>query len=87
MGPRWDLGKHCAIRAAALNIMILTVTRADRGRVMEAKEVLLLIGMGIQRVVVEWSMDLQRVLSCPDQVEEEESRINTLAKREDRAEV
>ena len=58
MDLSWDLGKHWAILAAALNIMIVTVTRADRERVMEAKEVSLQIGMGIQRVVVEWSMDL-----------------------------
>jgi hypothetical protein len=54
---------------------------------MEAREVSLLAGMGIQQVVVEWSMGRQRVLSCPDQVAEEASRINLLAKLEDREEV
>ena len=76
-----------SIQGRVHNIILITVTRVDRERVMEAREVLLLIGMGIQRVVVAWSMDLPQVLSCPDQVAEEESRINLLAKLEDREEV
>ena len=87
MDLSWDLGKVWAILAAALSITIVTVTRADRERVMEAREVSLLAGMGIQQVVVEWSMGRQRVLSCPDQVAEEGSRIDTLAKLEGREEV
>jgi hypothetical protein len=86
MDLSWDLGKVWAILGRVHNIILITVTRADRERGMEAREALLLAGMGIQRVV-EWSTDRQRVLSCPDQVEGEESKIITLPKLEARAEV
>ena len=87
MDLSWALGKVWAILGRVHNTILITVTRADRERVMEAREALLLAGMGIQRVVVEWSMGRQRVLSCPDRGEGEESKIIPMLKLEARAEV